>query len=448
MQKTTSVIIRILICLAIIAAGVVTAEMLASMRQKPDQAEIAERALRVDVQSVHFEDIDVVISGFGTARPRDVVAIAPEVQGRIVEVHPLLEVGQIVPAGEILFRIDPRNYQAQLLNAEAAVAQLTNSVKRLNTQFRIDKERLKTFERSRDLANDEYRRVLKLYQADVGSKTLVDNSEMALNNARDAYDQLSQSLDLFPIRIQEAKNNLASANANATLAAANLERTQVSVDFAARVKTVNLERGQYVSLGANVLSLADDSVMEIPVSLDSKEAHRWLRISKNTDGSAWFSGLDHVSVNIIWTEDPATSKWKGLLHRVEKFDEQTRQLTVVARISGQEASARSMPLVDGMFCQVDIPGKTARHVVRVPAASVGFAQDENGYRKIYLAVPGDSPEEYRLKTAQVLIAYIDGESMYVSDGLSDDDLIVTTRLIDPLENVLLATNLINHAGTD
>jgi len=69
MQKTTSVLIRVLICLAVITAGVVTAEMLASMRQKPEQAKLPEQTLRVDVQPVQFEDIDVVISGFGTARP-------------------------------------------------------------------------------------------------------------------------------------------------------------------------------------------------------------------------------------------------------------------------------------------------------------------------------------------------------------------------------------------
>ncbi len=447
-MKATSVVIRILISIAIIAAGVLTAMQLASMRRAPEQADSAERALRVDVQRVEFEDIDVVISGFGTIRPRDVVAIAPEVRGRIVEIHPLLEVGQIIPAGDTLFKIDPRDYQAQLINAEATVAQLTNSVKRLNTQYRIDKERLKTFERSRDLANDEYHRVLKLYQADVGSKTLVDNSEMAYNNARDAHDQLSQSLDLFPIRIQEAKNNLVSAQATASLAAANLERTEVSVDFAARIKMVDLERGQYVMPGANVLSLADDSIMEIAVPLDSKEAHRWLRIGENTGHVAWFTGLVNVPVDISWTEAPADSQWTGVLHRVEKFDEQTRQLTVVAQISSREASKGSMPLVDGMFCKVGIRGKTALHVVKVPAVAVGFAQDESGYRNVYLAAPGKSPDEYRLKMARVRIAYIDGESMYVSEGLTETDLIVTTRLIDPLENILLATNVTNGAGTD
>ena len=452
MQKTISVVIRILICMVIIAMGVLILKKLTSMRTDPVQAENFERALRVDVQEAQFEDVEIFISGLGTVRPKDVVTIAPEIAGRIVNVHSRLEVGEIIPAGEMLFRIDPRDYQAQLTNTQAAVSQIENSVKRLNKQFAIDKNRLKTFERSRDLANAEYKRILKLYQAQsVVSQSQVDSSEMAYNNANDAFDQLSQSVDLFPLRIQEAENSLTSAKAIADLAATNLERTEVSVDFDARIKTVNLERGQYITPGINALSLADDSIMEISVPLNSKEARQWLRIHNDENGNAWFTGLEQVPVVISWTENPADSRWEGILHRVEKFDEQTRQLTVVVRITGREASKPSlgtMPLVDGMFCKVNIPGRIASQVTKVPATSVGFEQDDDGYRKLYLAQPGDTPNEYRLKITPVLISYMDGEYMYVSKGLEEKDLVVTTRLIAPLENTLLITNMVNHTETD
>ena len=50
------------------------------------------------------------------------VTIASEVSGRIVDIR--VRENQLVKKGEILFIIDPSNYQAALYNAEASVASL------------------------------------------------------------------------------------------------------------------------------------------------------------------------------------------------------------------------------------------------------------------------------------------------------------------------------------
>ena len=43
----------------------------------------------------------------------------------------------------------------------------------------------------------------------------------------------------------------------------------------------------------------------------------------------------------------------------------------------------------------------------------------------------------RLKTVPVKVARIEGENVYINAGLHAGDTIVTTRLVDPLENTLL-----------
>jgi len=83
-----------------------------------------------------------------------------------------------------------------------------------------------------------------------------------------------------------------------------------------------------------------------------------------------------------------------------------------------------------MFCIVDIPGKTLQNVVRLPRWSVSF---EN---TVYLAT-----EESRLKTVPVTVLYTEGENVYVSQGLTPGQTVVTTRLSDPLENALLAVSI-------
>ena len=90
------------------------------------------------------------------------------------------------------------------------------------------------------------------------------------------------------------------------------------------------------------------------------------------------------------------------------------------------SGGQSLPLVEGMFCQVQIPGKTLQRVYRLPRQAVTYENNA------YLA-----NTEGRLKTVTVTVDRIEGEYAYVGRGLGPGDRVITTRLIDPLENALL-----------
>ena len=47
----------------------------------------------------------------------------------------------------------------------------------------------------------------------------------------------------------------------------NLNRCKARAPFDARIKSVSLEKGQYVTPGQHILTLADDAVLEIQVPL-------------------------------------------------------------------------------------------------------------------------------------------------------------------------------------
>jgi len=357
------------------------------------------------------------------------------VAGKVVEIHPRLELGEIIPEGDLLFRIDPRDYEAAARSAQATVQQWESSITRLKKQFSIDQDRLKTLQRNRDLARAEFERLRSLYQDDsVGTRSGVDAAERGANQAADAADQLEQAVLLCPIRIQEAKSSLVSAQANLRTSNANLERCGVRAPFQGRIKAVSLEKDQYAVPGQTVLTLANDSVLEILVPLDSRDARKWLRFNKKFAGedTAWFRKLEPVQCEIRWTEDPGDRTWPGELHRVVKFEQKTRTLTVAVRIDAASALSEDperLPLVDGMFCSVKIPGRVLNRVVRLPRWAVSF---EN---TVYVS------RDSRLKTLPVKVARIEGQDAFVSMGLNPGDKVVTTRLIDPLENSLLDPRL-------
>ncbi|HOZ47966.1 MAG TPA: hypothetical protein PLO37_12625, partial [Candidatus Hydrogenedentes bacterium] len=119
-------------CMVVLVAGVAGMKVLASMKRPPAKAHASEQAIRVEAIRVAAEDVPVVITGYGTVRALNTVAIAPEVSGRVTEIHPRLEVGEVIPSGETLLVIDPRTYEAMVADAQAMVNQLESTVKRLS----------------------------------------------------------------------------------------------------------------------------------------------------------------------------------------------------------------------------------------------------------------------------------------------------------------------------
>jgi hypothetical protein len=106
----------------------------------------------------------------------------------------------------------------------------------------------------------------------------------------------------------------------------------------------------------------------------------------------------------------------------------SRQVNLVVRVPGQEASrtvANGLPLVAGMFCSVKIPGKEVDNVYRIPD---GLLSHED---TIYMAV------DNRLRTVEVEEIHRQGDEVLIRGDFPEGALLITTRLTNPLENILL-----------
>jgi len=434
--RVAQVIIRIILCVAILLVGFLAMNKLARLKKPPVEAKQSERVLHVQGVIVKAEDTQTTLSGYGEVKPIKTVAIAPEVSGRVVYVHPRLEVGGIIPRGQTLFKVDSRIYAATQKEAVAALHQLENTVLRLEKQYALDRERQVTIERNRELARQEFQRLQQLYEVNnVGTLSGVDKAEQAYNAAIDTADQLARALALYPLQIQEINSSIEAAQARIAIAAVNLERCRITAPFDGRVKGSSVEMGQIVSPGQPVITLADDTSLEIQVPLDSRDARQWLQLKTNpSNGSgSWFSKPLPVSCRITWTDNPEAPPWVGKMDRVVQFNSQTRTLTVAVQIKPREQAPhpeRSFPLVEGMFCRVDIPGKSLRNVVKLPRWSVSFDNT------VYVA-----NDQNRLMTVPVTVVRSEGEDVFISKGLNPGQTVIVTRLSDPLENTLLAVAL-------
>lgn len=422
--------LRIILCLVILLVGIGGFGMLASLKEPPAEVQTGERPMKVDVMRVTPKAITVNITGYGQVRSLNAVTISAEVAGQVEAIHPHLEVGEVIPAGELLFGIDTRNYAAAVAQSEAEVAQWNAVLVRLKKQYAIDRARLKTLERSRDLAKAEFDRVNDLFlKHSVGTLSGVDRAEQSYNAALDQSAQMAQAVSLYPTRLKEAQSSLAGAGARLQQARANLDRCRVRAPFTGRLTRADVEMGQYVAPGQGLITIADDTLLEIQVPLDSRDVRKWLRFEPagRPSTAAWFGQPEAVTCKIRWTEDKQGHVWSGVLHRVVTFDQKTRTVTVAVRVDGAGAFSenKGLPLVEGMFCEVLIPGRKLEQAFQVPRVAVSFKNT------IFIS------KDQRLKTIPVEVARVDNDFAYITGGLSQGDQVIVTRLVDPLENALL-----------
>ena len=372
---------RLTLCLLILGAGVAAMLGLRQLKTPPARKPIRERQIPVTVTTVRPVDFQVSLTGYGDLISRTTVTLAAEVSGRITASARDLEPGRLVKKDEILYTIDDRDYRLEREIAET---------------------RLRALGRELEIARAEFRRASDLlHRKKVGSKTTVEQAESTVNTI---------------------ENQIAQVRKNLEKAVIDLERTRIRAPFAGRVTDVQVEENEYVTPGKPLLSLSDDTDLEVVVPLDSGDGARWLQFRDRETRDHWFPPVRPVRCRLAWSEDPAT-EGEGIMDRVAAFDPAARMLKVAIRL--QAGTGTGPPLVAGMFCRVSIPGRTLKGVYVVPRQAV--AEDAT------LHVVRDG----RLISRQVRIIREEGDQAIVDQGLAPGERVITTRLDNPLDGTLV-----------
>ncbi len=389
-SMSAAVIIRVVTCLIILLVGVGGFRVLKGRKKAPSQAKLVERPLRVEALTTIFKDVPVLIEAYGDLHSIRMVEIAAEVAGNVVEVHPRLQTGEVISEGELLFAIDDRDYR---------------------TEYESNRTRLTILKRDKELTARELARMRTLFEENkVGTRAGVEKAEQAANNSADRFAQVKQAMIRAEIK---------------------LERCRVFAPFTCRIISKKVEKGQYVAPGKIVLGLADDSILEIEVPLDSRDAFEWLQFTESMENEAaaseaWFASVKPVLCEVIWTENEK-NRATGVMNRVSSFDKNTRTVKAVLQIDSRQFGKlnRPMPLVSGMFCRVVIPGGTMNHVIELPRWAVSFEKN------VYVI------RDNRLETVPVAVLRVQENNSYISKGLEEGEMVITTRLVNPLERSLV-----------
>ena len=116
-------VVKIVLPIIILAIGLGAYQLLASMRKPPQKAERSYLGPLVEAVAIPAQQVQVTVEGQGTVRPNAQIALVPQVSGMVIWKADEFERGGSFAEGELLFQIEPRDYQLAADQAEAQVAQ-------------------------------------------------------------------------------------------------------------------------------------------------------------------------------------------------------------------------------------------------------------------------------------------------------------------------------------
>jgi len=198
-----------------------------------------------------------------------VVTMAPEVAGRIVELH--VVDNKYVRKGDLLLVIDPTNFRIAVGQAEAAVQQAQASVKNVEAQMSVQQAQISASQAQ--LRQGGAALVFAQQQADRYQKLATDGwgtvqnaqqftsqlhqQEATVQSAQDNLNQTLRQVETLKAQRLSAEAGLAQAKAQLNQAQVNLERTRILAPVDGYVTNLLAQLGDYINVGVNTISLVD-----------------------------------------------------------------------------------------------------------------------------------------------------------------------------------------------
>ena len=197
----------------------------------------------------------------------DVTSLAAKVAGYVVAVE--VEDNQRVQAGDVLFRIDDRDYRAQLAQAEANVKAAEAGLANIEAEAQLQRAQIReaaagvqSAVAQRSLANKTHERSRKLIVFSAVSQSVVDQTDAARTSAQATVAAASATLDAQQQRIavlmaqrESAVAAIAQAHAARDLARIELEHTVVRAPVSGIVGNRQVRVGRFVTPGGTLLDV-------------------------------------------------------------------------------------------------------------------------------------------------------------------------------------------------
>lgn len=336
--------------------------------------------LLVEVAEITRQPVTHTVRSQGTIAPRTQTTLVAEAAGQIIDVAGAFVSGGFFRKGDVLIRIDPRNYASAVKRARANVARAATQLETergLANYAKADWERLRTLDANRGPGTD---------------------------------------LALRKPQMRQAIAELQSAEADLEKAEGDLDRTVIRAPYDGMVRDKIADVGQYVNVGAQlaVTFAVDLAEVRLPVT---QQDLRYLDISRIRSNQP-------INVELSAELGGTEFNWSGVISRSEGvFDVQSRVLYLVAQIQDPYDldGVGRVPLLMGTFVSATIEGSDGGDLMLVPRHAL--------QRGNTLWMVG---EDRKIQPREVEIVRRDDDYVYINGGVTEGETYCLTPLDQPL----------------
>ena len=382
--------LKIISTFAVAIIGIAFAIMLAKSAKKPESKIPQPKLPAVEVKIAEATRHTYRIQSQGTALPRTSIRLVSEVSGKVVSVAKSFDVGQIFTKGDVLLKIDARDYELALAQARSQVAQ---------AQLRLQME---------------------VKEADV---------------VRREWELLNQG---EPSGLQAREPQLASARAalEAALAAEeaakrNLDRCEIRAPFDGMVARAGVRPGQFAALATPLGELFATDVVEVRLPLIASDL---CFIDLPRPGAKVALG-QAPKVTLSARAGERRTEWLGHIVRSEEtVDPMNRMVYVVAQVIDPYGLAKrdGAPLRSGTFVRASIEGRTQENVIVLPRHAL------RGKNQVWIVCEKSTLQEWlgyrepshhkRLIFRSVDVSFADAKQVIVAAGIQQGEQVVVSLL--------------------
>lgn len=414
MAKKKNATKRILIILGVLIVLVVVVGVTANVT---GLVGLGERATKVEISDVELRTVTQVVVASGKIQPEIEVKISPDVSGEIVEL-PIVE-GERVKRGQLLARIKPNFYQAQVDQAQASVLQA----------------KANQAQRRADLLNSELelKRQKALFESGAISESLYQTSATRYETMKASHEA-----SRYSIQIQEARRNEAREN---------LAKTTIYSPMDGTISILSVELGERVvgttqMTGTEMMRVAKLDQMELEVDVNENDV---VNIVLGDSAAVEIDAYPNRTFKGVVTEiaNSARVRGGGTQEQITNFPVKIRILdphNVTFDESGVDDVIKNneLPVAStvmpnfrpGMSGTVDIFTHTIREATTVLIQAVTVrdfakfddddAKLDEDLRRVVFLVDGD-----RVRVVEVETGIMDDTHMVIISGVSVGDRVVT-----------------------
>ncbi len=311
----------------------------------------------------------------------ETVDVQSRVSGYLISTH--FTEGEIVQQGQLLFVIDPRPYEAQLTQAQAAQAEAEAGYQQaLAAQNEADAQRRQA-EAASELATAQLRRNEPL----VASRAISQDEFDVLTSEA---IQAEANLYAADAGIESAKAGIIAAQASIETAKAEVESAQLDLDYTRITSPITGRIGEQLINNGNLVgggSLGGGSLLATIVSVDpihctfdanERALMKYIRLDAEREAEAKANRKPPVYLSLIDEE--------GFPHvgHLDFVDNQVSRSSGSIRAQAIFRNPKGV-LTPGMFTKIRIPGSFAYEAILIPDSAVAtdqasqyvFVVDEN-----------------------------------------------------------------------